>query len=99
MSAPTNTSLVPVIPVDPAVLPPVDTPTDMAPAPRFGAEMVTVPPEALVLWLRVMLFPPARTSLVPVMPVSPEVFPTLESPAEKEGWPISDSVADAPLTL
>ena len=96
---PTSTNLVPVIPVDPAVFPPVDTPTDMAPAPRFGAEMVTVPPEALVLWLRVMLFPPANTNLVPVMPVSPEVFPTLDIPAEKEGCPISDKVAEAPLTL
>jgi hypothetical protein len=70
----------------------------MAPAPRFGALIVTVPPDAFVLWESVMLLPPASTRRVPVMPVSPELFPTFDTPALMEGCPIKDSVADAPFT-
>ena len=51
--------------------------------PMFAPETVIVAPAVLVDCERVMLFPPAQTTLVPVMPVFPEVFPIVERPAEK----------------
>src|SRR4051812_45744787 len=46
-------------------------------------EMGIVAPPALVGWLSVTLLPPARTSWLETVPVSPEVLPMFERPAEK----------------
>ena len=45
--------------------------------------IVTVPPEALVDCDSVIPFVPANTSLEPVIPVSPLVLPTFDTPPEK----------------
>ena len=45
---PTSTSCVPVIPVAPAVFPRLEAPALIAPAPRLGAEMVSVVAPAAV---------------------------------------------------
>jgi hypothetical protein len=80
---PTNTNWVPVIPVDPAVFPKFDTPADIAPAPRFGAEIVIVIDPAFVLPDRVMLFPPAKLRRPVTYPVSPDVFPPVDIPPDR----------------
>src|SRR6187551_3664621 len=106
LSEPTNTSWVPVMPVAPAVLPRFDTPADIAPAPRFGAEMVMVPDAPFSDWLNVMLFPPANTNLTwppDAMPVVPLVLPTFDMPmlCDSTVWlnALIVTVPDAPFRL
>jgi hypothetical protein len=82
MFEPTRTIWVPVIPVDPAVFPPVETPTDIAPAPRFGAEIVIVMLPAFVDPDNVMLLPPAKTSCPVTVPEWFDVLPPVDTPAD-----------------
>ena len=65
--------------MSPAVFPLVDIPPEKA-APGFGPEMVIVVAFAALEAESVMLLPPASTIRVPeLIPVSPAVFPMLES--------------------
>ena len=67
-------------------------PTAYAPPESFvcaavvGPEIVIVPPAAAVACERVMLFDPTNTRRVPVIPVSPAVFPPVETPALNKLW-------------
>ena len=71
------------IPVVPDVFPRFDMPIDWLSADWVNALMVTVPPDTFVDCESVMLLPPASTSRVPVIPVSPDVLPMFDMPAEK----------------
>ena len=98
---PTSTIWVPVIPVAPAVFPPVRHTTGERARQRGTARRCeTVPPFASVVWDSVMLFEPTRTSRVPVTPVAPPVFPRFERPAENPppAPPEMVIVPDAPLS-
>jgi len=63
-------------------------PIDETPAEKTGPpETEIVAPVASVAWESVMLFVPAKTILVPLTPVFPDVLPPVDTPTEKDAAP------------
>ena len=95
------------MPVSPLVFPTFDTPAEKPPP--APAEMVMVSDAPFVEPDRVMLLPPANTTRPATVPVSPDVFPMFDKPAENcvpvcaatdrsIRWPVFDDTVMPPPT-